>query len=319
MGNSKKKWGKEWYDYDPDEVVNRFTEKEQTDFCTEFSFTDIDDYLTEHALFEETVTSATGASEEWYEENVTQQWNKEESVGKSKNKNKNSYGTSSYSGGSSTWTPTHGNSGVGYQTSFINKKQCPIHDGLDIMIRWEDDKTKQVWELAGAQGDKIKIDSNLKLVIDLAGLFKPSDGNKDVAFRVPKDSSTTDYGVHGDWFNQMESLSNLVIKPPPVLRVQNPDMGIPPVGYDFWVKLFAYLPPGRTVVCCHGGHGRTGTALAALLIVSSLDMTAKEAIEFVRSRHCDNAIESVKQEDYLEEIVRQRDQDKKTGQKGKGN
>ena len=55
---------------------------------------------------------------------------------------------------------------------------------------------------------------------------------------------------------------------------------------------------GRFVeVGCHAGHGRTGLALAALMILAGLDATA--AIEKVWNSYCDQAIETIGQERYL--------------------
>ncbi len=45
---------------------------------------------------------------------------------------------------------------------------------------------------------------------------------------------------------------------------------------------------------CIGGHGRTGTALACMGVLSG--MTAKEAVKHVKSTYCNNAIETREQE-----------------------
>jgi protein-tyrosine phosphatase len=63
---------------------------------------------------------------------------------------------------------------------------------------------------------------------------------------------------------------------------------------------------GRTVCCCVGGHGRTGTALAALMLATDPQITAKESINNVRKLHCENAIESDVQEKYLAQLEIQR-------------
>ena len=100
---------------------------------------------------------------------------------------------------------------------------------------------------------------------------------------------------------------NDYVHSPSVLRIDNPDMGVPPVGYAFWERLAVLLPVGRVVCCCFGGHGRTCTALAALMIATDLKITAKEAIKNVRDLHCENAIESSTQEKYLELLAKERD------------
>lgn len=86
--------------------------------------------------------------------------------------------------------------------------------------------------------------------------------------------------------------------PPPTIVLPWPDYGLPPVYRSFWAELIKLLPAGRVVVACQGSHGRTGTALAALLI-THMHMTATEAVDFVRRVHCERAVESEQQADYL--------------------
>jgi hypothetical protein len=77
---------------------------------------------------------------------------------------------------------------------------------------------------------------------------------------------------------------------PPVVKLDWRDYGVPPVGVDiyFWKRFLSMLPKGNIVVCCQGGHGRTGTCLAALAVASG--MTANDAIALVREQHCKKAI-----------------------------
>lgn len=55
---------------------------------------------------------------------------------------------------------------------------------------------------------------------------------------------------------------------------------------------------------CHAGHGRSGLALAALMILAGAD--AETAMLKVWTNYCDQAIETVGQERYLIELERQR-------------
>lgn len=86
----------------------------------------------------------------------------------------------------------------------------------------------------------------------------------------------------------------------PIYQIAWPDFAPPPVKFSFWKKLYFSLPEGDIVVCCEGGHGRTGTAMAALLLASGQCVTAKEAIETVREKYCQMAIENDSQEYYLQ-------------------
>jgi hypothetical protein len=72
---------------------------------------------------------------------------------------------------------------------------------------------------------------------------------------------------------------------------------------QFWLDLMTYLQEKqrKLVVFCIGGHGRTGTALACMLI-AGLGWKAKKAIAWVRSTHCQRAIETKRQEDYIFQI-----------------
>jgi len=60
---------------------------------------------------------------------------------------------------------------------------------------------------------------------------------------------------------------------------------------------------GFVEVGCIGGHGRTGLFLGVLTLLAAhevgVPLTAKDAIEYVRSTYCRHAIESSKQEWYL--------------------
>lgn len=92
------------------------------------------------------------------------------------------------------------------------------------------------------------------------------------------------------------------VRPPILLRLGWPDMAPPPVGVglSFWRELWELLPVGITVIACEGGHGRSGTALAAMLIARGMD--PEEAIEYVRRMHCSYAIETAEQEAYLRSL-----------------
>lgn len=71
---------------------------------------------------------------------------------------------------------------------------------------------------------------------------------------------------------------------------------------QFWIELREYLAETKQnmLIFCMGGHGRTGTAIAALLISSG--WKAKAAIEWIRKNYCHEAIETKVQEWYLEDL-----------------
>lgn len=223
----------------------------------------------------------------------------EEDMGNKKWKNESTYtGTSIYPG-SGTGTKQKD---LWSTTSYVSHKQCPKHTGKKVI--WID-KERGI-ELAGAQGSEVLVDNNLALVVDLAGLFKPASGGEAIKFRSASSHNNTTVSKNTkDWNTKMSSLSKHVSSPA-VLRIQNPDMGIPPVGFTFWQELYNLLPRGRTVCCCVGGHGRTGTALAALILAGDNTRSAQDAIDIVRKDHCENAIESDLQETYLKMLADER-------------
>ncbi|GBD19820.1 hypothetical protein HRbin28_00254 [bacterium HR28] len=121
-------------------------------------------------------------------------------------------------------------------------------------------------------------------LVDLAGLM---DDDPALRFILP--------GSHSRFAPLHETLGL-----PMLLRLDWEDRRVPPVGLAFWEKLWELLPEGVTVFACCGGHGRTGTALAAMLIARGMD--PEEAIEYVRRMHCRLAIETPGQEAYLRSL-----------------
>ena len=80
------------------------------------------------------------------------------------------------------------------------------------------------------------------------------------------------------------------------------DYGTPPVPPEFWGKLLAMSGQKKVrnlIVCCMGGHGRAGTALAALVLASGYIKNGEESINFVRFAQCDECIETPGQEAYV--------------------
>jgi hypothetical protein len=79
------------------------------------------------------------------------------------------------------------------------------------------------------------------------------------------------------------------------------DMKAPPVSPGFWSQfVFMTKAAGYKSVLfyCIGGHGRTGTALASILIEVG-GLSASDAVDWVRTKYCKHAIETQSQVDYL--------------------
>lgn len=121
------------------------------------------------------------------------------------------------------------------------------------------------------------------LIIDLANIIS----NTDNSFVKP--------GQLGK-FDALKAYTPSNKLPSEVLRLNWPDMGAPLCTLDFWLTLWKILP-AKSVIACMGGHGRTGTCLAALMIAAGVDYF--QAVKDVRSIHCHKAIESMAQMKYL--------------------
>lgn len=103
---------------------------------------------------------------------------------------------------------------------------------------------------------------------------------------------------------QIPELAQHLVLPYKELMVPWPDMGVPCVKPEFWQALHKYIQDNKYEhVCfhCQMGHGRTGTALAAML-VANVGYSAKEAVEFVRQEYCKEAVETFSQTSYLQEL-----------------
>lgn len=126
------------------------------------------------------------------------------------------------------------------------------------------------------------------LIIDLAGVVQIPNTVVFVSNTAPE---------------RFRKLSKFTLKekelPSEILRLHWTDMGVPPVGLQFWRELWSMLPE-KTVVACFGGHGRTGTCLAAMMITNGVDYYS--AVETVRTDHCSKAIETYGQEVYLHKL-----------------
>lgn len=170
-------------------------------------------------------------------------------------------------------------------------------NGVEYTTGWESHKHSAdvvVFEHEGKQlfaGNGHSIDEKSGkwgLIIDLAGVIQ-----------VPKPSAF----IREDMPSRFKALKDHLDKdetlPSEILRLYWNDMGTPPAGIDFWSHMWMLLPE-KTAICCVGGHGRTGTAIASLMIAAGVDYYT--ALEDVRVKHCNKAVESLSQEQYLHAI-----------------
>ncbi len=101
--------------------------------------------------------------------------------------------------------------------------------------------------------------------------------------------------------NQIDTLKDHIIEKPKEIILGWEDFMAPPVLSSFWSALHEYcIRNSFTEVAfhCMQGHGRTGTALAAMQI-ACMGSNAVDAIELVREVHCQLAVENEVQTGYL--------------------
>lgn len=175
--------------------------------------------------------------------------------------------------------------------------QCPIHKGHNVVFTLNEGKT----QVCGAEKPHID-DEGAALVIDLTG---PGFTYSSTPARPFVESKL-------DWF-PVDELNAVAVpikekSSAPYVNFDWKDMSVPPVGFEFWMKLAEALPEGKVIIFCQGGHGRTGTALAALLTVTTT-LSSKTIIdEIVRKAHCSKALETQAQCDYIAKLCGIRDE-----------
>jgi hypothetical protein len=129
--------------------------------------------------------------------------------------------------------------------------------------------------------------------------------------RVDMDWSDVGFYLDGSWASAA-LVSSPGFRPPFISRRSTqiviypwPDLGLPRDPRRFkralrWILEQAAM--GRRVeIGCAGGHGRTGTTLAGLLILQGL--TPRGALRRVRRSYCDEAVESREQAEMLRRLA----------------
>ncbi len=176
------------------------------------------------------------------------------------------------------------------QTGFTYSGNTCSHTGTKVACILE-----RGISLAGAKGSSIDFEA-ADVVIDCAGMTK-------------KDFNAPSGGVVSGTARLVDAVKETITHPD-TLFIDWPDMQVPRVGPKFWVALLAAIPDNsRVVACCMGSHGRTGTALSCLIAANSLTIgrenvpDAVDIIKFVRKNHCEKAVETQSQEDYIARIV----------------
>lgn len=99
----------------------------------------------------------------------------------------------------------------------------------------------------------------------------------------------------------IDGLKNHLINLPPEIVIGWVDMAGPPVKASFWTALHLYCKSKNyknVLFHCQHGHGRTGTALSAMLI-SLKKYSASTALSKIRRSYCRMCVETEIQVTYL--------------------
>ncbi|HYF57055.1 MAG TPA: hypothetical protein VEA41_22585 [Salinarimonas sp.] len=170
--------------------------------------------------------------------------------------------------------------------------QC-THEGWDTVVEVGD------VTFGGAAGKDIPRTTDAVLIVDCAGSARRFDR------------------TGGQFPDKYAPLARHLVGIP---RIELPwdDMGPPPVTREFFAELPGLVGKGHVIVNCYGGHGRTGTALAALMLVHNPGMKAREAIEHIRNLHCEHAVESISQVQWLCDLAGHGEVAVEKGSKEKG-
>lgn len=193
-----------------------------------------------------------------------------------------------------------------------------IHDGEEVIFRHGKKS------IGGARGDELDI-NRADLIVDLSGTFasriERAKRDRDAAARFVLSGPERFQKLAKYIKPDFENLDNL----PEILRLDWRDMSVPPVGLNFWREMWKLIPDGHTIFCCMGSHGRTGTALASMVLASNPKVSSGESMQMIWDRHCEDAIETDSQMEYLRRLAAARPNgdgadraEHKKARKGKG-
>lgn len=102
-----------------------------------------------------------------------------------------------------------------------------------------------------------------------------------------------------------EDLSQYSLQYQDVISFNWDDYSIPRLRDEFWVAFIDKVMKSdfrNVVVCCAGGHGRTGTFLSCVYAVV-FKVSGWEAIYNIREIYCEEAVENLTQKNYIASIA----------------
>lgn len=165
--------------------------------------------------------------------------------------------------------------------------------------------------IADAPGAR-KVHSEYDVCIDGGNVLDvPGEHDLKILYGDPKLSSKLDKFVTRDKSKTVTGEEKTRI-----LKIRWADRCPPPVNPGFWPALYRELDsiyeaksktdgsPLKVLTICQGGHGRSGSALVALMMCMT-DYSPLDALTHIRALHCARAIESKDQHIYLNLVGRE--------------
>lgn len=174
----------------------------------------------------------------------------------------------------------------GYYTSCQHMGEKPIYSTPDGKVRLY---------IASATGCRQNANT-YDFVVDCGDILKVPD--------IPTTPSTLTGLLKGDkeLIEALDGKVEAVKEPARILQIDWDDRRKPEVLPAFWTAL-TDLITGDILLACQGGHGRSGTALTALMMCYTPEYSARDAIVHLRAMHCPRAIESTEQHAYLDRLA----------------
>jgi protein-tyrosine phosphatase len=151
----------------------------------------------------------------------------------------------------------------------------------------------------GLDGIKYHACSKSKLPWYWNGVTLNLLGNNNLLDTVKYINTSPEWKALEKFSEQDPPLENCVV-------VDWPDGSTPPVEPGFWKAFHEMCVEKETdpLIYCIGGHGRTGTALASIMLMCAENTPHPEAvISIIKHTYCDEAIETFKQIKYLYGLV----------------
>jgi hypothetical protein len=138
------------------------------------------------------------------------------------------------------------------------------------------------------------VDINGYYVIDLTGNRYKSRRDEIEVYDKPSLSA----------FTTVLSVEDAVMEPKGWLSLPIEDMKAPEYSIKVWAALAEDVvklinKEEKVVIACLGGHGRTGVACAILGYILAPTHVGDNPVEWIRKIHCDEAVETISQVDYV--------------------